>query len=89
MENCINIGNNNQNGHNNSIAIGNNIVVGKDNIIKLGGNDQELIIGNNLGIGEIDAPQTRLHLSDTVQGSKTINCQLIGDPDQTIKLQLF
>jgi hypothetical protein len=23
------------------------------------------------------------------QGSKTINCQLIGDPDQAIKLQLF
>jgi hypothetical protein len=71
VENCINIGNNNQNGHNNSIAIGNNIVVGKDNIIKLGGNEQELIIGNNLGVGEVDAPQTRLHLSDNITESLT------------------
>ena len=77
VENCINIGNNNQNGHNNSIAIGNNIVVGKDNIIKLGGNDQELIIGNNLGIGEVDAPQTRLHLSDNItENAGTIDYNL-------------
>ena len=76
VENCINIGNNNQNGHNNSIAIGNNIVVGKDNIIKLGGNDQELIIGNNLGIGEVDAPQTRLHLSDNISTNADIDYNL-------------
>jgi signal transduction histidine kinase len=29
------------------------------------------------------------HLHADNQGSKTINCQLIGDPDQAIKLQLF
>lgn len=67
VENCINIGNNNSNGHNNSIAIGNNITISSDNQIKLGGNDQELIIGNNLGIGENVDPSTRLHLQENLQ----------------------